>query len=110
MIGTILRFFYSKGERILFWLLVACVYLLGIILAILGNFLVLVLGATAAILVYALKGFAWFTYHFMCTTKWVSGKVSDYTESFFDGITNVFKQEEENLDREIRLILRTENI
>lgn len=109
MLGTILRYLWNKGERILFWGLVGSVYLIGIILAILGNFLVLGLGAIAALLVYLLKGFAWFTYHFMCTTKWISGKVSEYTESFFDGISDVFKKEEEHLEREIKLIIRTEN-
>lgn len=108
--GRILHYAWNKGERLIFWAAVALFYFLGIILAFLGNVLVLGLGAVAALLVYLLKGFAWFTYHFMCSTKWISGKVSDYTESFFDGITSIFKQEEENLEREIRLIIRTENI
>ncbi len=110
VVGGILRYVWEKGERIVFWLAIACFYLLGIILAFLGNVIVLGLGAVAAFLVYALKGFAWFTYHFMCSTKWISGKVSEYTETFFDGIASTFKQEEENLDREIRLIIKTENL
>lgn len=98
---------FFKG---LFYVGIGLFLLGGIILALLGNILVLILGFLLTLCLYALKAFAWFTEQLFLTTKWSGRKVGDYTESFFDGISDVIKQENESVEHEIRMVIHAERL
>lgn len=86
------------------------IIIVGTILAFVGQLVLLVLGALVALCIACLKAFAWFTERLMMTTKWFGSKLNDYTESFYGGIAETFREQEDALSDEIALIIRAEKL
>lgn len=91
------------------WISLLILIFIGAVLALLGNFIIFLLGAFLSFCVLFLKFFAKFTERLMITTKWASSKVAEYTESFYEGVTSTFKKEEEYLEQELKQIFHSEN-
>jgi len=108
--GKILHSGWHGFWKLMFYLCVALCFFIGIILAFLGNVIVLLLGFILTLCLYFLKAFAWLTKNLMITTKIASEKVGAFTDYFFEGMTSVLKQEREYLEREINLVIHTENL
>ncbi len=97
---------FFKG---LFYVCIGLFLLLGIILAFLGNVIVVFLTFISTVCLYFLKGFSWLTEHLFLTTKWSGQKVGDYTDAFFDGIADVFQKENEKVEKEIKSVIQIDN-
>jgi hypothetical protein len=90
------------------WIGILLLIIIGAILTFAGELVLLILGAILTIFIFLLKAFAYVTEKLMVTTKWFGSKLSDFTENFYDGITDIFKKEEELLNREISFIIKAE--
>ena len=84
---------------------ILCLIIIAAFLTFTGQFVLLILGGIVALCVILLKGFAKITYHLMVGTKWLGSHVQDFTENFYDGVMDVFTQEEEFLNREVTLLI-----
>jgi len=82
--------------------------IIAALLTFLGQLTLLALGGVVAVCIIFLKGFAWITYHLMVSAKWLGSHVQDFTENFYDGVMDVFTQEEEFLNREVHLLITVE--
>lgn len=90
------------------WFGFLLIVIIAAILTSLGQFVLLFLGALGALCLIFLKGFAWLTYRLMIGTRWLGSHVTTFTENFFQGVLDTFKQEEEFLSREIQLTIKLE--
>jgi hypothetical protein len=82
--------------------------IIAALLTFMGQLTLLILGGIVAVCLILLKGFAWITYHLMVSAKWLGSHVQDFTETFYDGVMDVFTQEEEFLNREVTLLISVE--
>lgn len=84
------------------------VLIIGIALTFLGNLVLLFLGALITLLIALLKLLAVASEKLILGTKWFGEHVIEFQKNFFQGITDVFKQEEEFLNREISVLVKSE--
>lgn len=83
------------------------IFLAVIVLGILwlfGHIALILLTFGCSVFVLFLRGFAWLTVKLLGITKDFGEKLGEYTESFFDGITDVFKKEEQELNAQLLTI------
>lgn len=99
---------YRISARAVYLAGLLLVLIIGITLTFLGNLVLLFLGVLITLLIAVLKGFAVLTEKLIVGTRWFGGHVNQFTENFFQGVTSVFKQEEEYLNQEIILLVKSE--
>ena len=107
-IGRLLGWFLYNTFVILkrlsrYILILLAVVILGI-LWLLGHVVLIFLTFLCSVFILFLKGFAWLTVKLLGITKDFGNKLGEYTECFFDGITDIFKKEKQELDSQLLTI------
>lgn len=105
-IGWILLQLWLTLKALAFYLFLLLAILFGAILALMGNFILLILSLLCSLFVLFIRGFGWITYSLMSGTKWFGDTLSNYTDSFFDGIKEAFQKEEDELTRRYYNLLK----
>lgn len=109
-IGWVLQESWNGVKALAKFIILLLLIIIGSILAFVGHLVLLLLGLFVSVCIVLLKGFAWFTQKLMVSTSWFGEKLSDCTDAFFGGITEMFDQQEEDLNKEINLIIRAERL
>lgn len=100
-IGFILHKIYNAGKKLFFYFVICILFLSGILIAFFGNVLLIGLTFISSLLILFLKGFAWLTAKTLGITKDFGNNLGDWTEGFFEGISDVFKKEEQELEEQL---------
>jgi len=101
IIGWTLEKIYNAIKKLFFYLVICLLFLSGILLTFFGNILLIVLTFICSLFILFLKGFSWLTVKTLGLTKDFGENLGEWTEGFFEGITDVFAKEEQELEQQL---------
>lgn len=101
VIGFILKKSYNAIKKLFFYFAICLFFLSGILLTFFGNVLLILLTFLCTLFVLSLKALSWITAKSLGFTKDFGKTLGEWTEGFFEGISDIFKKEEQELEEKL---------
>jgi hypothetical protein len=100
-LGWSLRSLFHILKKSLRYIAIGLILIIGFIIWLGGNILLLVLEAFVGFCILFLKAFGWITVKLLGLTKDIGEKIGEFSDTFFEGVAEIFREEERELENQL---------